>query len=242
VPFSRDVFQPVALAAVVANRIPAGGGERLIPTSLDNVRPRFIRDRRGDDVAGRIFDRGRSSVVRQAKHLGRVGFQPLPDAFRRKARKLPQPPLIFGQFRENLDPPLRQGVVADLETPRIGAIPIKARAALLPVRFFSCVIAKTLLKYLWLLFRTEGDKYVSIQKQLSPRQGFEECQRGLARRAEMVFGMPARRYRFEIPINAILLHDFLMKRAQIIVRAPSLPKTICGLSCRSQKAFQFRQT
>jgi hypothetical protein len=166
----------------------------------------------------------------------------LVDAFGCEAGKLPQPPLIFGQFRENLDPPLRQGVVADLETPRIGAIPIKARAALLPVRFFSCVIARTLLKYLWLLFRTEGDKYVSIQKQLSPRQGFEECQRGLARRAEMVFGMPARRYRFEIPINAILLHDFLMKRAQIIVRAPSLPKTICGLSCRSQKAFQFRQT
>ena len=58
VPFSRDVFQPVALAAVVANRIPAGGGERLIPTSLDNVRTRRAGDRRGDDIAGRIFDRG----------------------------------------------------------------------------------------------------------------------------------------------------------------------------------------
>jgi hypothetical protein len=26
------------------------------------------------------------------------------------------------------------------------------------------------------------------------------------------------------------------------VRAPRLPKTICGLSCRNQKAFQFRHT
>lgn len=42
-----------------------------------DVRPRFIRDRRGDDVAGRIFDRGRTRVVRKPKHLGRVGFQPL---------------------------------------------------------------------------------------------------------------------------------------------------------------------
>lgn len=113
VPFSRDVFQPVALAAVVANRIPAGGGERLIPTSLDNVRPRFIRDRSGDDVAGRVFGGGRSCVVRQAKDLGRVGFQPLLDAFGRETGKLPEASFIFGQSRKDLDPTLRKRTFVD---------------------------------------------------------------------------------------------------------------------------------
>jgi hypothetical protein len=41
----------------------------------------------------------------------------------------------------------------------------------------------------------EGEKIIAVQQQLAPRQGLEECQHGLARRAEMVFGMPARRYR-----------------------------------------------
>jgi len=106
VPFSCDVFQPVALVAVVPNRIPARGGERLIPTCLDNVRPRFIRDRRGDDVAGRVFGGGRPGVVRQAKNLGRVGFQPLFDAFWREAGKLPEASVIFCQFGKDLDPAL----------------------------------------------------------------------------------------------------------------------------------------
>jgi hypothetical protein len=146
-----------------------------------------------------------------------------------------------------LHPGLEEGLQAARQAapPKAGAapgVPMMARAALLTIRVFSCAIARTRLKCLWPLFRMEGDKYVSVQKQLSPRQGFEECQRGLARCAEMVFGMPARRYRFETLINAILLHDFLMKRVQIIVRAPRLPKTICGLSCRNQKAFQFRHT
>lgn len=108
VPFSCDVFQPVALAAVVANRIPARGGEGLIPTCLDDIRPGHVGDRCGDDVAGRIFDRGRIRVVRQAKHLGRVGFQPLLDASGRKTRKLPEASLIFGQSRKDRDPTLRK--------------------------------------------------------------------------------------------------------------------------------------
>ena len=39
---------------------------RLTGSHLDNVRPHLIRDRRGDDVAGGIFDGGRSGVVRKA--------------------------------------------------------------------------------------------------------------------------------------------------------------------------------
>ena len=104
--FPCDVFQPVAFFTMEANPIPPRRREYLIPPRLDNVRPRFIRDRRGDDVAGRIFDRGRTRVGRKAKHLGRVGFQPLVDAFRREAWKLTQAPLALGEFGENLDPAL----------------------------------------------------------------------------------------------------------------------------------------
>lgn len=113
VPFSCDVFQPVALAAMVANRIPAGGGEGLIPTCLDNVRTCRVGDRRGDDIPGQIFDGGRTRVVRQTKDLGRVGFQPLLDAFRREAWKLPEASVIFRQFGKDLGPTLRKRTFVD---------------------------------------------------------------------------------------------------------------------------------
>lgn len=43
-------------------------------------------------------------MVRQAKNLGRVGFQPVLDTFRGEAGKFTQPPLALGEFREYLDP------------------------------------------------------------------------------------------------------------------------------------------
>ena len=77
----------------------AADGRWLARSRLDNAWPGRLRQRRGDDVAGGVGGDWCAGGVGQAKHLGRVGFQPLLDAFGRKAGKLPQPPLIFGQFR-----------------------------------------------------------------------------------------------------------------------------------------------
>ena len=42
-------------------------------------------------------------MVRQAKGLTRISFQPLLDPFGRETRKLPEASFIFGQFRKDLE-------------------------------------------------------------------------------------------------------------------------------------------
>lgn len=77
--------------------------KRMRVIHRDDVRTHRFRNRGRDDVAGRVFRGRRSGVVRQAKDLGRVSFQPLLDPFGRETRKLPEPSFIFGQFRKDLD-------------------------------------------------------------------------------------------------------------------------------------------
>jgi hypothetical protein len=76
----------------------AADGRPLARSRLDNAWPGRLRQRRGDDVAGGVRGDWCAGGVGQAKNLGRVGFQPLLDAFGRKAAKLAQPTLDSGEL------------------------------------------------------------------------------------------------------------------------------------------------